>query len=573
MFTPCRFFASICATFAVISSSASLFAAGALDLIPQDAAIVVKLKSPEGTITRVGNFANQIQPGLGFLVQGQAPALGVAISNPTLGGVDLKNDWYIAAFPKKDGEPDVVFIVPATDPEAMKEAVGGGFTFAVKGDWVAYSMNPEAAGKSQACIDGKSKSLTLGRRAGGLIDDNDISIFVNLSQLTDAYADELDQAEEELARGLEQFDPADAPPGIDADALRDIVQTFGQGLLQAVRDADAVAGGITFADDALTIDELLLVKSDSDSSKFLAGNPASDLALLGKLPQKELGYVAVHMDVEALTRWGMGMASSLMKDNSDARSMLDRVEKGLSNVEFGSFATGFGLNSDGSDGILKTVAITEATPASQVRDLIREISKLGSSFSTPGVEQEMTFEEGVETYGSDKADRVNVKQEFSPEVDPLGISQQMVDLFYGKEGATTRVVTRDAVMVQTTGGGQATMKEALASLDGGGASSGAVAEAREMALEKANMIAMIDLPNLLVEGAAAAAKTGLLPIPLPVEQLADIKIPASYLVISVGTEPDGLRARTALPVKMFKGFMEIQKFVQQMQQNQPPNGF
>ena len=573
MFTHCRFVVGVCTSFAVMISSTEVFAAGALDLIPQDAAIVVKLKSPEDTIARVGNFVNQIQPGLGFLVQGQAPMLGVAISNPTLGGVDLKNDWYIAAFPKKDGEPDVVFVVPATDADAMQEAVGGGFTFATAGDWVAYSMNPAAAAKSQACIDGKSQSLNVGRRAASLMDDSDISVFVNISQLTEAYTDELDRAEEELARGLEQLNAADAPPGINADALRDIIQTFGKAVLQAVRDADAAVAGIAVTDEALTIDELLLVESGSDSSKFLAGNPASDLALLGKLPQKEAGYMAVHMNVGALTRWGLSMASSLIEANSEARTALDRVEKSLSDVEFGTFATGFGLNVDGSDGILKTVALTEVKPASRIRDLLREMSELGSSFSTPGVEQEVTFEEDAETYGKDKADRMKVRQEFSPEVDPLGISQQMMDLFYGREGAVTRVVTRDELMIQTTGGGQATMKEVLASVDGSGTPSGAVKDARALALAKANMIAMIDLPNLLVKGASAAAKTGMLPIPLPVEQLADIKIPASYLVISVGTEPDGLRARTALPLGMFKGFMEIQKFVQQMQQDQLQNGF
>ena len=168
---------------------------------------------------------------------------------------------------------------------------------------------------------------------------------------------------------------------------------------------------------------------------------------------------------------------------------------------------------------------------------------------------------------------MKVKQEFSPETDPLGISQQMMDLFYGKEGATTRVVSTDSLMIQTAGGGQATMKAALASLEGSAATSGAVVDARKMALGKSNLLAMIDLPNFLVKGAVAAGKTGMLPIPLPTEELAKIKIPTSYLVISVGTEPDGLRAKTSLPIKLFKGFMEIQKFVQQMQQNQGQNGF
>ena len=554
-------------------TAAQANAEGGLDLIPSDAAIVVRLKAPEATIAKVGNFANQIQPGLGFFVQGQAPVLGVAISNPTLGGVDLKNDWYVAAFPKKAGEPDVVFVVPATDSDAMQEAVGAGFTYAVKGSWVAYSMNPDATKKAQAVIDGDSKALDLGRRAGNLFKANDISIFVNISDLTASYKDELNKAEAELERGLEQLQDGQAglPPGVNAAAIRDVVSTLGKGVLQAVRDADAAAAGIAFGDDALTIDELLLVKSDSDSSKFLAANPANDMRLLGKLPQSELGYFALHMNVGALTKWGLSMAASILDGNEEVKAQLEKVSSTLRDVEFGTIAAGFGLNSGGDEGILKSISVTEAKPASTIRDLMRDMAKLGG-LSAPGVKQEITVEEEAETYGDLKGDIVKVKQEFSPEADPLGVSQQMVDLFYGKEGAVQRVVTTDGMIIQTAGGGQATMKEALAGLKGKG-QAGALKEGRKLALPKSNLVAMIDLPNFLVKGAAAVAKTGMLPIPLPAEQIAEIKIPASYLVISVGTEVDGLRAKTALPVKMFKGFMEIQKFVQQMQGQELQNGF
>ena len=82
-------------------SQLSAHAAGPLDLIPADATAVIRLKSPEATIGKVGNFANAVQPGLGFMVQGQAPGLGAVISNPTLGGVDLKQDWYVAVSPSK----------------------------------------------------------------------------------------------------------------------------------------------------------------------------------------------------------------------------------------------------------------------------------------------------------------------------------------------------------------------------------------------------------------------------------------------------------------------------------------
>ena len=68
--------------------------------------------------------------------------IGIPISNPVLGGVDRKRDWWVAVFPKAKGEPAVVFGIPATDVEAMKKwlivsgevsaFVGGGFDVALR---------------------------------------------------------------------------------------------------------------------------------------------------------------------------------------------------------------------------------------------------------------------------------------------------------------------------------------------------------------------------------------------------------------------------------------------------------
>jgi hypothetical protein len=70
----------------VLVTGLSAQAEGPLDLIPANATAVVRLKSPESTIGKVGNFANAVQPGLGFMVQGQAPGLGVAFSGRSRDG-------------------------------------------------------------------------------------------------------------------------------------------------------------------------------------------------------------------------------------------------------------------------------------------------------------------------------------------------------------------------------------------------------------------------------------------------------------------------------------------------------
>lgn len=568
----------------VLFSGLAAQAEGPLDLIPADASVVVRVKSPQATIAKVAGFVNSVQPGMGFVVQSQAAALGVGISNPTMGGVDLRNDWHIAVFTVKNAEPVVVFLVPATKGteertgvDQMKEAVGDQFTFASKGNWVAYSMDEAVIELVEDCIDGAGDSIALGRRSNELFDAADISVHVNVGGIVDTYAEEIEAGEEQLDIALEGIG-AQLPntQGFDFTPIIEMYGQMARGALRGVRDSDAFTLGVTIDSDALVIEELLLVDKDSGSDKFLQSHGTSDLTLLNSLPKDKLGYVAMHGDFTAMAQWGMEFAVKIMGDNDDAAGVKEKlatISAHMKEIEFGSAAWAFGL-ADADKGILQGYAISEASPASKVKELSRLMGE-GYNIQVPGVKQEFSVEKDAEKYGDLSADVIRIKQEFDEQSDPLQMQKKLQELLYGENGIEQRVIVKDEKhVVQTFGGGRETMEELIAAANASAPATGtAAAKARAGLMEKANLIGLIDLPNLALKiGRAALANEDLAAqAPVKKKDLEGITVPASYIGFAVGTEAQGLRLRTQIPAKTFQNFAQIAAYVQQQKLKERQN--
>jgi len=557
----------------VAVSSLTVQAAGPLDLIPDAASVVVRLKAPEGTITKVGNFANNVQPGLGFLVQGNAPALGVLISNPTLNSVDLKQDWFVAVFPVKGGEPAVVFLVSSTNVDAMKEAVGDSFTFASKDSWVAYSQDAAVMELVEECLDGGSKgvSSSIDARSSEVFDAGDLSVFVNVASLVETYADEIDAADEQVDGLIEGFAAQlPASPGMNLEPVVELYGKMGHSVLQGVKDSQAFTFALSVSNQALTFEELLLVRGDTGTDRFLKRHETADLAVLNRLPQDRLGYMALHMNLKSVMEWGMDFAGKVFGTDSDIATKMEKVKTEMKSVELGSLAMGFNLK-DAESGVMEVWSLMEATPAEKLRALTRE---LGSAFKfeLPGVKQEISLEKDAEKYGDLTVDVMTVTQEFDEEADPLGFQKKFQQVAYGENGMIQRITTKDGHVIQTQGGDEETMKAALAAFDStsGGADS-ATGKARARLLTNANVVGLIDLPNMAVRIVQIASRAEVLPIPLPEGALDNLKIAPSYIGFSAGTEAQGIRMKSEIPAKSIQGIMQLVNFFQTMQRQQNQN--
>ena len=127
-------------------------------------------------------------------------------------------------------------------------------------------------------------------------------------------------------------------------------------------------------------------------------------------------------------------------------------------------------------------------------------------------------------------------------------------------------------MVQTIGGTQDTMKEALAAYDAAPATSPSDnQESRDGLLDDANIVAQVDLPNMLIVLARAVLATEQLPIPVPIqaEQLEGLSVPKSYIGFSAGTVPQGVRLKSKIEARTLQGFFQIVTYIQQQMQRPP----
>ena len=187
----------------------------------------------------------------------------------------------------------------------------------------------------------------------------------------------------------------------------------------------------------------------------------------------------------------------------------------------------------------------------------------------PGIKQEITIKENVEKFGDSTVDLINVKQEVDENAPGAKEQKLITDVAYGKNGIMQRMSSTKTLVVQTIGGGIDEMKAALAAMEQSSSTPNAVSKSRARQLPKANLLAMIDLPNTALKVVLAWSELAgngtvpQLPLPVPEKQLKALKVDPSYVTFALSTEPQGLRMRTEVPSSTIAGFYKIMNAVQQ----------
>jgi hypothetical protein len=159
---------------------------------------------------------------------------------------------------------------------------------------------------------------------------------------------------------------------------------------------------------------------------------------------------------------------------------------------------------------------------------------------------------------------VVIKTEMVDPPDP-NIAQFMdrfMSAMYGPEGMTSRSVYLKDRVVQTTGGGKQAMTDALAAVEKP-ATSSPVQAARAPLGAKANVVVLFDLSNTIAKIAELVVKAQVLPLPIDADQVKALQSKPSYLGLSAGTEAQGLRVKTHVPVQQMQNIAKIVGFVQQ----------
>ncbi len=533
-------------------------AAESSDAVPDSASVVLRLKAPKTTVGKLSEFVDAVQPGAGAAVQGGLPALGMGIVNPGLTGVDVEKDWWVITFIESRQKPAVVFVVPASDADAMRKALAPGFQAHIADQQVFYSDNAEALGKVRDQLSSKGTGLwsRLDSSSKKLFDNSDVSVLVHLRQLTKSFENELQQAEPQLDGFLTQITAA-MPDAQRAQfmPMLDMYRVIGKSAVQGVRDSESLALGFSFSKEIIRFEDRLQVREGTPTAAFFASQPTAEMSLLARMPANKALYFGVKADMAGMIDWSMKMTKLLMGDiPAEKTAQLDSALKEMRTLKWGEMSGYFDLDPSGS-GAIRAGTVAEITPTNRLRDLGRSMIKAMAEFQSLGFKQTANLEPAVEKIGGLEVDRITTSQEFDPGTDPLGIQKKVRDILFGDAGMVQLVAYQPTRSLQTFGGGTAELQSLMTALDSTTSKDTAATTARKRLVEKANVVVLVDLPRIVASGIKLAAREKVIPVDATV--IDRLQLQPSFIGISVACGPTSAGAQLDIPVEQAQGIAKI----------------
>jgi|GEM_PF-932806 len=588
-----RFLIPLASLFLLVVTVPVQAAETALDAVDSEASIVIRFKKPKTTLDKVADLADLVVKGAGDNIRGKTEKLGELISNPTLAGVDADADWYVAVFTdddeeeggkkdekkdekKEDGDdeddnPTLLFIIPGKDLGAMEKELGDSFKFMKHGKFGVYTKD-EATAKATADRlkgEGKSISTLIEKDSTAVFESGDVSVFINVKQLASDYKDEIQKFQEDAKQQLENI-PAGAPGapgGMNPQQIAEMVGHVMKGLATALDDTQSCTIAAVVSKEGLAFDDLVKVKSGSATDKLLAKSPAGALSTLLSLPAGYLGYLGFTWnmaDIAELNKSMMGVGSASLKP--ETAKELEGALADMAKLKIASMAAAFGLG-DIDEGAIRTASITEVDNPAKMRELAQKIVKAMQSVETQGVKQTYNLKKDSEKYGKNSADVTTVKIEMVDQENPFvaQMMERMMSAMFGPDGMTTRAVYLKDKVVQSMGGGKQSMTDLLAAVEQkpSDSSKSPFVQSRAKLGAKSNLVVLFDLTNTIAKVVDLVVQSQAVPIPLDAEQVKNLQQKPSFFGISAGTEPQGLRVKTVVPVEQMQGIARIVNFVQQ----------
>jgi len=119
--------------------------------------------------------------------------------------------------------------------------------------------------------------------------------------------------------------------------------------------------------------------------------------------------------------------------------------------------------------------------------------------------------------------------------------------------------------ITTLGGGKEAMTEALKAVDSS-TKSDAVATYRKGLIESPNILFLVDVPGLAVQGLRVASGIPGVPLNINPAMLDSLKFDKSFMGFAAAAEKDAVRARTRIPVEQLRSLFSLVMTAQAMQQ-------
>ncbi len=536
--------------------------------VSTDASIIIRLKQPKNTMQNLTGLLNNVDQSLTGLVSANLRTiLGRALSNPDLAGVDRSRDICVGVFLSRTKQPGLLYVVPASDSQAIKSALGEKYHLVNHEKWVLYSEDKQLVDQAIAFVKSGKQSIQdqMSVSARELFMRGDLSVFVNSQKMVQIYQPQLEQAGEKVNQALADLSSkVESTPGVNMKPILSMYSGLAKVALQGVLDSTGYTTIIQASDAGFSQESLFEVKAGSTTDELFQQNPPQGFAQLGKFPANQLAYFAGAGNTDALVTWGLDFTAQMFdnqKENAETKQKYESIVNGIRKLKFGSYYFSFELGAL-SDGVLNAYTISEVEPSQKMRDYTREMMSLMKKLSLPGMKQQITLTPDAEKVGDESVDLTIIKQEVDPENDPLQIQKRMLEILYGPKGITNRMAYPKGRALQAMGA-TASMKKFVDALNASADSKqisqnqSSFKAARKRGLRKANILAMIDVPMSVAKGFNIFAETQQKQSLFSEDVLRKQGVTPSYLTFSLSTEKQSLKTKTYIPVQSLRSGFKI----------------
>lgn len=522
-------------------------------LVPADADIVIRLQAPDETIKDLANFANEVAPGSGGMVLGQKSALGMAIRNPGMAGIDTSQDWFAVITLNRSKNPETVLLIPATDAGAMASAVeDSGMSTYTTGSWVAYARNQSELSGLKDVAEKSSQPLAMPPQFQKAFSSRHVGVFINGETIKQEFAEEVAQLGDQWGRLVEMIvtQMQAASPTANAEPVRQMYTSVGKTVIQAIEDAETLLVTVNIDGANLEIAEILTLKSDTVSSKLLSGQPKSNFRRLDELPGGMLGYFGLSVDLKPLVAWSMNVMMMMAGDEEETSRAMSKAFERVATWEFGDVVMAGGMDSDGG---LQYVQRSEVKPGQEMREAMQEYAKLGE-YTVNGITQKLSYKRNVAEVAGVEVDRLTVEQTIPEELDPSGMSRRITEAMYGGKAMIQHIAVKGNVIYQSMGRDMELLSTSMAA---DSTPPDAYTATRNSHPKRANVIVLVDLPGTFVSMLKMVSRMPELGVPVRPEMLDSLQFAPSYIGFSAAANDNSVELLTTIPAETLRAFFMV----------------
>jgi hypothetical protein len=466
-----------------------------LSFIPEDAAIVVRLKSIKPVL-------KQVLPWFPEKMRDDAKDLLVRVWNALGPDVVAADEAWVAVIPLPRHEPAAAYIIRTPNSAAAKGDVPPNRHVKVPG-WDILADTPEIAARFKECRAGQVKSLatTLKRPARELFESAGVaSLFVDGAKYRAAFRKEIDTFKGEISAALENPKNPNASWQITDPKMIAAVRILWQAAEHVIEETDTLTIALNINEQEADLHALLAVAPNSPTAAFLARHPHSEMRPLAHLPSGPQAYFGVAGDLAELARW---MAQCNLLGVSRPVAAREAIDQRLQSLPLGKVEGYYGsLEVDEAlAGPAESILVLEGHSSEQAREFQNRLIELTSASDQSAKGPRAPRGSVVrlaETIAGQSVDLATwtTPDGSGPDTDDTG--RALLKVIYGTNPLQeTRIANLPDVVLQNNGGGRIGM---LALLHNFQSSDGAAKlrgwrSTRERLGPKANLIVLLDFPR------------------------------------------------------------------------------